>query len=59
VTAFAATRAMRGMLYGIGASDPMTFVAGILFVAAVALTASYLPARRAAHVDPTDALRAD
>jgi predicted permease len=59
VTAFAATRAMRGLLYGVGASDPMTFVAGILFVAAVALTASYLPARRAAHVHPTDALRAD
>jgi predicted permease len=57
--AFVATRAMRGLLYGIGAGDPMTFVAVTALVAAVAFAASYLPARRAAHVDPTDALRAD
>jgi predicted permease len=59
VTALVATRAMRGLLYGIGAGDPITFVGVTAFVAAVAMAASYLPARRAAHVNPTDALRAD
>jgi len=59
VAGFLATRAMRGLLYGIGASDPITFVGVTLLVTAVAFTASYLPARRAAHVDPTDALRGD
>jgi putative ABC transport system permease protein len=57
--AFVASRAMRGLLYGIGTGDPATFAAVTALVAAVAFAASYLPARRAAHVDPTDALRAD
>jgi predicted permease len=57
--AFMASRAMRGLLYGIGTGDPATFAAVTALVAAVALAASYLPARRAAHVDPTDAMRAD
>ena len=59
VAAFLATRAMRGLLFGIGTGDPSTFVAVAAFVALVALFASYLPARRAARVEPTDALRAE
>jgi hypothetical protein len=50
---------MRGLLYGIGDGDPSTFARSRALVAAVALAASYLPARRAAHVDPTDAMAAD
>ena len=54
-----ATRAMRSLLFGVGAQDPMTFavVGGGLFL--VALLASLLPARRATLVDPMDALRAE
>ena len=59
VVAFLATRTMRGLLYGIGTGDPATFAATTVFVGAVALIASYLPARRAARVDPTVALRAE
>jgi putative ABC transport system permease protein len=59
VGAFAATRALRGMLYGIAPLDPATFVAVPLALAAVALLASYLPARRAARVDPMVALRSE
>jgi predicted permease len=59
VAALVATRAMRGLLYEVGAGDPSTIVAVAAFVGLVALLASYLPARRAAQVDPTEALRAD
>jgi putative ABC transport system permease protein len=53
------TRALGSMLYGISPDDPLTFVAIALLVAAIALLASYLPARRALRIAPTDALRAD
>ena len=59
VTAVAATRLLSGLLYGISSSDPETFVMIAGLVAVVALAASYLPARRAARVDPVDALRAE
>lgn len=55
----AVTRLMATVLYQTSATDPITFAASaILFTAAAAL-ASYLPARRATRIDPTDALRAD
>jgi putative ABC transport system permease protein len=51
------TRLMSSLLYGVGASDPATFVAVSLFLGAVALAATYLPARRATRIDPLSALR--
>jgi len=51
------TRFMSGLLFGISPSDPITFASVVLFLAAVAFLASYLPARRAACVDPMVALR--
>ncbi len=57
VTALAVTRLMGNLLYDVSAIDPATFVAVSLLIGAVALLASYLPARRATRVDPMDALR--
>ena len=57
--AFAATRLLNSLLFGVGASDPVTFVAIVLLVSAVAFIAAWLPARRATRVDPIIALRAE
>jgi putative ABC transport system permease protein len=59
VGAFAATRLLSSLLYGVGASDPGTFIAVSLLVSAVAFLAAWLPARRATRVDPIIALRAE
>jgi putative ABC transport system permease protein len=51
------TRLISGMLFGITATDPLTFAGVALLLGAVAFLANYLPARRAASVDPMVALR--
>jgi predicted permease len=57
VGAFAVTRLMSSMLYGVKPNDPVTFGATAVCVIAIALLASYVPAARAARVDPVVALR--
>ncbi len=59
VGAFAATRLLNTMLFGVGAWDPITFGAIVFVLAAVAFIAAWLPARRAAAVDPVIALRSE
>jgi putative ABC transport system permease protein len=55
----AATRLMSGLLFETSATDPVAFVASAILFVAVAVVASYLPARRATRIDPTGALRAE
>jgi putative ABC transport system permease protein len=55
--ALALTRVIRGLLYGITPTDPVTFLAVILVLVATALLACWLPARQAANLDPMQALR--
>ena len=50
-------RSMRSILYRVGPDDPLTFTTVLSVLAAVAFVASYVPARRASHVDPLTALR--
>jgi len=55
--ALACTRLVRSMLYGVGPNDPVTIMAGMAVLVAVALLATWIPARRAAAVQPMKALR--
>jgi putative ABC transport system permease protein len=57
ILSLATTRLISGMLFGITATDPLTFAGVVLLLGAVAFLANYLPARRAASVDPMVALR--
>jgi putative ABC transport system permease protein len=55
--AFAATRALRSLLFDVSPSDPWTFGSATLVLAAAAIAATYLPARRASRIPPVDVLR--
>ena len=57
--AYALTRVLQSLLYGISSTDVPTFAGAALFVALVAVVATWLAARRAAHVDPRSALAAE
>jgi ABC-type antimicrobial peptide transport system permease subunit len=59
VAAIAFTRVLDSLLYGVGTLDVLTFVAMSGVMVAVALLASYIPARRASSVDPMQSLRAE
>ncbi len=55
--AFAVTRAMSSLLFGVGPLDPATYAGGALLLAVAALLAAWLPGRRATRLDPMAALR--
>jgi predicted permease len=59
LVAFAATRFMRALLFEVKAVDPLVFAAMSFAMLAVAVVASYLPARRASNVDPIESLRSE
>jgi putative ABC transport system permease protein len=54
----AAARLLQGLLFGVNPRDPITFAVGPLVLIVVAVVACFVPARRAARVDPSIALRA-
>ena len=55
--ALGATRLLSSLLFGVGATDPLTFITVVALLSVVALGACYIPARRAMRVDPIEALR--
>jgi ABC-type antimicrobial peptide transport system permease subunit len=57
IGAYVGQRLIRGLLFGVGASDLWSLVASVAVLACVALCASFIPARHAARIDPIAALR--
>ena len=53
------SRVLTSQLYGVSARDPVTYLSVALLLGAVALAASYMPARRALRVDPMSSLRSE
>jgi ABC-type antimicrobial peptide transport system permease subunit len=58
-TAFALTRLMKSLLFDVSPADPLTYIAVSAGLIVAAMLASFLPARKAASVDPAEALRAE
>jgi predicted permease len=56
---WALARALQGFLFGVTSTDPLTFIGMLIVLTIVAVMAGYLPARRASHIDPMVALRAN
>jgi len=59
VASLGLTKLMARMLYGVSATDPLTFISVAMLLSFVALTACYIPTRRAMRVDPVVALRCE
>ncbi|MGD8726902.1 MAG: ABC transporter permease, partial [Gemmatimonadales bacterium] len=59
VSALVATRALRGLIFGVTTLDPITYVVVVATISAVGLAASWIPARRATRIDPMEALRSE
>ena len=57
--AWALGRGIRSLLYGVEPTDPVVFAATSLVIVSIAALAAWLPARRAARVDPMEALRGE
>jgi ABC-type antimicrobial peptide transport system permease subunit len=58
-SAYGLTRLMTALLYGVSPADPLTYGSVAAGLVGIAILASYVPARRAASVDPIEALRAE
>jgi putative ABC transport system permease protein len=57
LAALASTRVLKSLLYSVSTTDPLAFAGVLVMLCVIALVASYLPARRAARLEPMDVLR--